>query len=334
MNDIAVSIIVPVYNAERYIERCACSLFEQTLDNTEYLFVNDCSEDKSMDVLHRVMEQYPCRVSQVKIIHHETNKGVAVARNTGLLHASGTYIGWVDSDDWVDCEMFDAMYKTAEITKSDIVWCDFFTCFGNEEKEWQINRQLCDADSMALVRGLLHGKLHGSLCNSIARRQLYIDNEIGFSPEINLMEDKLVSIKLRYYAKKCTYKPGAYYYYNRTNTKSLTFSPENFDKNLNDGIASVQSILSFLETNDKGIDFSQDFVLAKLVFKDYYFHSFSLQGFQIWKRVFSEVNPYFITKSAATFTNKIVGWLIINDYWRTLKLCIKFRHFIKSIYRN
>ena len=329
MDHVAVSIIIPVYNVEKYIERCVRSLFEQTLESIEYIFVNDHTPDQSLEILHRVMALYPHRIAQVKILNHESNRGVAVARNTGLMHATGKYIGWVDSDDWVDHEMFDEMYQTAEISDSDIVWCDFYTCHSDNEKEWKKHRQLCNEDSMDLVRGLLYGQLHGSLCNSLVKSKLYKENDILFSSDTNLMEDKLVSIQLRYYAQKCTYLPYAYYFYNRMNTQSLTLSPANEVKNLNDGIKSMQSIISFLEKNEKGIDFSKDFIHAKLVFKDYYFHSFTLQGYHAWKNVFPEVNEFFLTNPSTPLKDRLIGWMIMNDYWRLLKTGIKLRNFVK-----
>ena len=333
MSSIAVSIIVPVYNVEKYIERCACSLFEQTSDNIEYIFVNDGCFDKSLEILQKVMSRYPHRIPQVKILNHKTNQGVATARNTGLRHATGRYIGWVDSDDWVDNELFDVMCQLADDSDSDIVWCDFYNCFGLNEKEWIKDRQLCEEDSVALVRGLLHGQLHGSLCNSIVKRHLYVEHNILFSNDINLMEDKLVSIKLRYYAQKCTYLPNVYYYYNKMNTQSITSSPENETENLKDGIKCIRSIIAFLETGEKGIDFSQDFIHAKLAFKDYYFHSFTLQGFMIWQLVFPEANEYFLNSPATSFKNRLIGRMIVNDCWILLSLCIKLRNVIKYFYK-
>ena len=333
MSQMAVSIIVPVYNVEKYIGRCVCSLFEQRSDNFEYIFVNDCSIDKSIEILQQVMEKYPHRASQVKIINHEINKGVSASRNTGLVHATGKYIGWVDSDDWVDDEMFGAMYQMAEDTNADIVWCDFYSCYGNETKDWILKRQACNEDRIALLKGLLNGGLHGSLCNSIARRQLYIDHKIVFSPDINLMEDKMVSIQLRYYAQKCTYIPNAYYFYNQTNRHSITSSSKNEINNLDSGIKSIQIIQAFLESNKEGIDFSEDFNYAKLAFKDYYFHSFTVQGFKIWKQIFPEANAYFFNSRVIPLKDKLIGRMVINDYWWLLKLCIRFRNLIKHSYR-
>ena len=79
-----VSVIIPVYGVEKYIERCARSLFEQTLEDMEFIFVNDCTKDNSIDILLRVIDEYPKRKSQVHILNHEFNKGLPVARQTGI----------------------------------------------------------------------------------------------------------------------------------------------------------------------------------------------------------------------------------------------------------
>lgn len=87
-----VSVIVPVYKVEKYIERCARSLFNQTLDDIEYIFVDDCSPDRSIEILNQVIGDYPRRKDQVQIIHHASNQGLALARQTGLKAATGEYI--------------------------------------------------------------------------------------------------------------------------------------------------------------------------------------------------------------------------------------------------
>ena len=102
-----VSIIVPIYNVEKYIERCAVSLFEQTYSNIEYVFVNDCTPDQSITVLKRVIDCYPHRASQTKIINHDYNCGVAISRNTALEHSTGEFVCQVDPDDYIELDAFD-----------------------------------------------------------------------------------------------------------------------------------------------------------------------------------------------------------------------------------
>jgi len=97
-----VSVIVPIYNVEGYIEKCVRTLFEQTYQNIEYIFVDDCSPDNSVNILEIVLEEYPDRKNQVHIVRHEINKGSASSRNTGLDLVNGEYIMFADSDDYTD----------------------------------------------------------------------------------------------------------------------------------------------------------------------------------------------------------------------------------------
>ncbi len=120
-----VSVIIPVYKAEQYIEKCARSLFEQTLDDIEFIFIDDCTPDNSIDILKCLIRDYPHRKSQVKIIHNEENKGISTTRNIGLNNSTGEYIIHCDSDDWIDDDLYEKLYLKAIEEKSDIVLCDF-----------------------------------------------------------------------------------------------------------------------------------------------------------------------------------------------------------------
>ena len=119
-----VSIIVPVYGVERYIERCAVSLFEQAYKDIEYIFVNDATPDQSIDVLRRVMERYPERAKAVKIVEHPHNKGISAARNTGVDNATGEYLWQVDSDDYIATDAVEKWVEATERHNADIVICD------------------------------------------------------------------------------------------------------------------------------------------------------------------------------------------------------------------
>ena len=100
-----VSILVPVYNVEKFFSRCLESLFSQTYSNIEYVFVNDCTPDNSMIVLHDILQKYPNHVNNVKLIENPSNNGIAIVRNTLLDNAHGDYVLFVDSDDWIENDM-------------------------------------------------------------------------------------------------------------------------------------------------------------------------------------------------------------------------------------
>ena len=121
-----VSIIIPVYKAEQYIDRCVRALFGQNLRDLEYIFVDDCSPDRSIDVMEQVLREYPDRQQQVKIIRHRRNMGVGQSRQDGIDEATGEYIIHCDPDDWVEPEMYYLMYDAACRTNADIVVCDYF----------------------------------------------------------------------------------------------------------------------------------------------------------------------------------------------------------------
>ena len=127
----AVSVIVLVYKVEKYIERCARSLFEQTLQDIEYIFVDDCTPDRSIEILERVLEDYPERKSQVIILHNERNSGLPFSRRRGVEAASGDYIIHCDSDDWPESDMYAKLYAKASSENLDMVKCFIRRVFDN-----------------------------------------------------------------------------------------------------------------------------------------------------------------------------------------------------------
>ena len=117
-----VSIIIPIFKVRNFIERCVCSLFEQTLKDVEYIFVDDASPDDSIDILKSCIDRYQERKNQVTILTHEQNQGLPAARNTGLAVATGEYVFHCDSDDFVEKDMLEVMYKAAKEKHADMVY--------------------------------------------------------------------------------------------------------------------------------------------------------------------------------------------------------------------
>ena len=194
-----VSILVPVYGVEKFIERCAISLFEQTFEDIEYVFVNDCTPDKSIDILKEVLEKYPDRKAQVKIINHEVNKGLAGARNTGVENANGDYILHVDSDDYLEVNAIELLYKKAISDNADIVVCDYIFEWSNYKEIFNIN---VGDDNVKFIQCILSSKLMIGVVNKLIRKTLYTENNIKAIEGINLGEDLMTIPKLIYYSKK------------------------------------------------------------------------------------------------------------------------------------
>ena len=140
-----VTYVIPVYNVEQFIERCVRSLMEQSYENIEYVFVDDCSPDRSMEVLRRVINDYPERKANVKMITHGVGLGSATSRNDGLDAATGDYVMFADSDDYVDRDYVETMVNHAEIGQCDIVYCDFYETYQDGDRlirQWHATYRL------------------------------------------------------------------------------------------------------------------------------------------------------------------------------------------------
>ena len=121
-----VSVIIPVYNASEFIRRCCDTLFGQTLQSIEYIFVDDGSSDESLSIINQVLDKYPSRRNQVVFVSYLDNRGVGVARNAGIRRATGEYIIHCDSDDWVEFDLYEKLYYRAKATNADVVTCGFY----------------------------------------------------------------------------------------------------------------------------------------------------------------------------------------------------------------
>ena len=173
-----VSVIVPVYGVEKYIERCADSLFGQTLDDIEFIFVDDCTPDNSMGLLNAKIEKYRLRLAEmnwkVRTERMPTNSGLPAVRRHGIQLATGDYIVHCDSDDWIDSEMYESMYKKALSESLDMVVCDY--CVHNGIKVKEIVEG-CRANNVEnYIDSLICHKGPWSLWHKMIKRSLYTDD--------------------------------------------------------------------------------------------------------------------------------------------------------------
>lgn len=214
-----ISVIVPIYNVEKYIERCARSIFEQTYQNLEIIFIDDCTPDKSILILKNVLEDYPDRKSQTRIISHGRNRGLAAARLTGIKSSHGKYIQQVDSDDYISCNMIEQMCDEAEQKNADITVCDFNIVYPNKICHQSVGIPL---DHIEFMNKVLTGEIHSSVCNKLIRRSLYIKNNVYPTEGINQLEDLSVMYKLLYFASRIAYISKPLYFYSMENPNSYT----------------------------------------------------------------------------------------------------------------
>ena len=228
---VAVSIIVPVYNTEEYLQKCLDSLINQTLKNIEIICVNDGSTDNSL----KILQNNAIKDDRIKIINQE-NKKQGAARNAGMQVATGEYIGFVDSDDYVDLNYFERLYRNASSRESDIALATNVR-IGKNKFKLRLNLQTVEKYTKLQDKlDVCHQWKNECPTNKIYRKSYLDANNIQW-PEGIYCEDKLFTIKAVYFANSIVTVPDVYYYY-FDNPKSTVNSLDrkhrrklNFDKN-------------------------------------------------------------------------------------------------------
>ncbi len=261
-----VSVIIPFYKVEAFVERCTRALMEQTLPEAEFIFVDDASPDGSRAIVERVIAEYE---RNVRILTHPENRGLPAARNTGLAEARGEFIFHCDSDDWPEPTMLEEMYRAAMEQEADFVYCDFYLDFGTSRRV-MVNPSYTDPEQM-VKEGFLAGLMKYNVWNKLVRRSLYSDSGLLF-PEGHGMGEDMTMILLATHARRTAHVAKPLYHYIKLNGNaySNTFSLRhledirfNADRTL-DGLSAwdvsdKERYLGFLKLNLKlPFLFSQD----------------------------------------------------------------------------
>lgn len=292
-----VSVIVPVYNVERYIGRCVRSLMEQTLSDVEYIFVDDCSPDCSIGILKDMIGRYGEK--SCTIISHEENKGLPAARNTGLAAASGKYIFHCDSDDWVEPDMLQVLYDKAEAEGADIVWCDWFLSFSERERYM---KQPGYSSPYAALKGMLSGRMKYNVWNKLIRRDLYLSGKVRF-PEGYGMGEDLTVIRLFTYAGKVAYVNRAFYHYVQQNAGA--FSRNYTDKRLAELKHNADETISFL--NGKfGNALDKEIAFFKLDMKFPFLIGDDKNRYILWQTWYPEANRYIFADKEVSVARRML----------------------------
>lgn len=211
MNEM-ITIIIPIYNLEKYIEKCIESVLDQTYTNIEIILIDDGSSDKSLEICNR----YSKRDKRIKILHQE-NKGVSSARNLGIKKARGKYIIFIDGDDYIERTMLETLYCNLINNNADISICEFLYVDEEKNKRKRVNdNEIILLNKQEFYRYLIDTKYFcGYLFNKLIRIDLII-NERGitlFDEEIHVCEDLLFLASIAKNVRKVIYTTQAYYYY-------------------------------------------------------------------------------------------------------------------------
>lgn len=298
MEDIKISVIIPVYGVEKYIEECAISLFEQTIqDKIEFIFINDNTKDKSIYILNKVLERYPTRKNQVRIINNDRNKGVAKVRQIGTDKARGKYIIHCDSDDWIEPNMYEEMYKIASKYNADIVSCGFILEYEKRKKLQTFDSKF---ERKEHINYSIPNYLSCSLWNKLIKKELYTNNNIRYYNGINMSEDIGITTRLRWYSNNTILLKEPLYHYRIR--KSTSLSRHNIFDNFEQQTRCVKNLIIWSETNK--IDIPDFIKQLKLLSKFTLLSSTLLNNVSFWKKI---LKLDYWNKTFPEVSNKIYG---------------------------
>lgn len=305
-----VSVICPIYGVQEFIGRCASSLLNQTLNEIEFIFINDATNDNSISILNDIVNQHPERKEHIFIIGHPFNKGLPSARNTGLSVATGEYIFHCDGDDFVEPEMLEELYNDATMHNADLVWCDYYESY--PEKEVYKKEPYYSASPEALT-GVLSRHMQYNVWNKLVKKELYDKFKIAF-PDGRPMGEDLTMIKLISVSQTVHYVPKAYYHYVRWNTLAMTQSTS--EEKLLNLKQNIHDVDTFLEIRYKS-KLTKEISYLKLWSKYRFLLTDGKNGeYTLFKNWFPESNVYIWSLPNANLRIKLLFWFAsINHFW-------------------
>lgn len=296
---IKVSIIVPVYNSEKYLKRCLDSILNQSLSEIELIVVNDMSTDNSINILNEYKKQYK---DKIIVIDMKQKGGPGGARNEGILAAKGEYIGFVDSDDNVEINMYEVLYSIAKKSDYDMVDCGFFNEYANENMRTIGNNSLGNLTLSKKQTLMMHA---GFIWSKIIKRNILIENNIKFRENV-IYEDIDFIRKVILYLSKIAATEEVLYYY-RNNSKSITNSADNLIQ-ISEKINAIKSIVSTYKNLNVYEDYKNE--ITYVTYKTYLNLldlSMTMGGIVVKENIFYKLRSFFFDICDESYTkNKYI----------------------------
>ena len=256
-----ISIIVPCYNVERYLDRCLNSIVNQTLRDIQIILVDDLSPDN----VPIMCDEWKKKDDRIIVIHKEKNEGLGFARNTGLQHATGEFVAFIDSDDFVELKMFETLYETAKENHSDVVLCNmcFYNKTGKTKKRYDVRQKTSFVGRSNVDQFLLNMvaplpeeskdvKYMMSVWHGIYNREIITSNNITFLSEREFVsEDLLFDICLFPCVNNVIFIPDCFYFYCiNENSLTHTYSKDKYEK-MKTFLDKTKSMLSSIYEEEK-----------------------------------------------------------------------------------
>lgn len=302
-----VSIIIPIYGVEKYIERCVDSLLQQSLDSIEFIFIDDCTLDSSIEILKEKISEYSSLIEEklwsIRIEKMPVNSGLPAVRKYGIQLAKGEFVLHCDSDDWVDTAMCKELYEKAIQDNSDMVICDYYVSDGIEKTR---KKSCFNIEKSIFIKELLTEKVNWSAWNKLVRRSLYSEGEIAY-PQYYMGEDMALMMQLVLKAERISYipKPLYYYYLNQQSYSHLP-STEAVYKNYGYLLNNTNIVLNTFENAGLNRIYKKELLYIKwLVRKWIWKITCDTKYRDVWKTTFPDIFPSILVSPYLRFGDKV-----------------------------
>lgn len=319
-----ISLIIPVYKTENFIEKCLLSVCNQTLERFQIIIIDDCSPDRSLEVAKKVLHQYPEREKHTKIISFNINQGISHVRNYALGIADGEYIASLDSDDFLEHDALESLLCAATSNSADIVFSDYF--IDNPKASFLVRQKPCE-NKLEIMSQLLEDKLHGSLCNKLFRADIL--KKVHILDDVDMSEDLLICLQAVFFSQKIVYIPKPYLHYVKYNVYSYTskFS----EKKIVDMIKGVNFLNTFFLNNCINNDLNKSLLHRKLLVKsDALTYSCKKNRYK-YITLFENDALYLNFNNEINLYKNILFFLLTKKMYSLVHLIIGLRNFLSKI---
>lgn len=262
MNDnIKVSIIIPFYNSREYLNKCLESVINQTLKEVEVLLIDDASSDNSFEIAKTFAE----KDNRIKLIKNKKNSGQGYSRNLGIEIAQGEYIAFLDSDDWIEPEIYEKLYNRAKETDADIIKCQFYHVHDQKEEKYRYTNLIKDYDKVYKYSDtplVLLGQSISFVWNGMYKKSFLQAKKLKFN-NTKQSEDALFHWQTTIEAEKLVFMEDYLYYYNKNNAFSETTK---IKKRYKDILINIKAIKEFIFKKNLQKELANAFILRCFTF--------------------------------------------------------------------
>lgn len=311
-----VSVVMPVYNAGKYLDKAISSMLQQTFNDFELILVDDGSTDYSLDIC----KKYALADNRIKVFHQE-NQGVSAARLKGFMEMKGDYFISYDPDDWMEPNYLEELWKTAVSTDADIVYCDYDMVYS--DKVVKVQYPLSPLETVTYLKAQMVGGMWGVYWNKLIRTSIMRQNHIKPIVGITMWDDFVVVNSCALYAKKIVYCDQILYHYNQQNVNSVT--KKNNENKYLDVIGVVKAFEKEVQKAGFHVVLNDAMIQLKLIVK-FYLLIPPYRNFERWRNVFPESNVHAIEYARDKEERQILELVLKHEDKLALALSCYYRY--------